>query len=126
MKSALAAGGSATIRNNNQQRNITKEYKLGAMLGRGGFGVVYDGLRMMDGLRVAIKKVEKEAAVVTEDNEPLEAVLMRQVVQVPGVVKILDYVETEKTFYIIMERFSSEDLFDFISERGTLTESLAR
>ena len=125
MKSVLAPPGPATIRETNH-RKISKEYKMGALLGRGGFGVVYDGVRLTDGLRVAIKKVEKEVAVITEDNLPLEAVLMRQVIEVPGVVKILDYIETEKTFYIIMERFSSEDLFDFISERGTLTEHLTR
>ena len=71
MKSVLAPGGPATIRETNH-RKISKEYKMGALLGRGGFGVVYDGVRLTDGLRVAIKKVEKEVAVITEDNLPLE------------------------------------------------------
>ena len=51
---------------------------------------------------------------------------MEQVGEVPGVVKILDYINTQTHFYIIMERFSSHDLFDFISERGPLSEHLAR
>ena len=118
--------GSATIKHTNNNHSLSRDYKIGGLLGRGGFGVVFAGLRRMDGMKVAIKAVTKEKAAVTEDNVPLEAVLMRQVVEVPGVVKILDCIETQETFYIVMERFSTEDLFDFISDRGTLTEPLAR
>ena len=45
----------------------------------------------------------------------------------PGVVRLLDYVETRDSYYIVMEtQTRSIDLFDFISAAGTLPEDVAR
>ena len=107
-------------------QRLSNDYKIVGLLGRGGFGVVYTALRKTDGLKVAIKEVAKEKAPVTGDNLPMEAVLLRLLVDVPGVVKILSHFETKKSFYIVMECFSCVDLYDFISEKGTLSENLAR
>ena len=50
-----------------------------------------------------------------------------QVSDVPGVVRLLDYVETRDSYYIVMETHTrSIDLFDFISAAGTLPEDVAR
>ena len=116
--------GQPRAKHNNQK--LSNEYKIVGLLGRGGFGVVYTALRKTDGVKVAIKEVTKEKATVSEDNIPMEAVLLRLLVDVPGVVKILNHIETKKSFYIIMEWFSCVDLYDFISEKGTLAENLAR
>ena len=126
MKSVLTGPGQSQTRDKLHNQNLSSEYKIVGLLGRGGFGVVYTATRKTDGLKVAIKEVPKERATVSEDNIPMEAVLLRMLVEVPGVVKILDHIETKKSFYIVMECFSSVDLYDFISERGTLAESLAR
>ena len=45
----------------------------------------------------------------------------------PGVVRLLDYVETRDSYYIVMEtQTRTIDLFDFISAAGTLPEDVAR
>merc|ERR1712058_151824 len=101
-------------------------YTVKEEIGRGGFGVVYSAERKSDGLEVAIKEVSKDIDTVTEDNVPLEVALMQQVNAVPGVIKLLDYFDTADSFYVVMERFNSKDLFDFISEQDPLPEHLAR
>merc|ERR1711892_473693 len=95
-------------------------------IGRGGFGVVYAAERKSDGLEVAVKEVSKDMDTLTNNNVPLEVALMQQVNDVPGVIKLLDYFDTTDSFYVVMERFASKDLFDFISEQGPLPEALAR
>merc|ERR1712168_1404054 len=48
------------------------------------------------------------------------------VADVPGVIRLIDYFDMSHSYYIVMERFNSKDLFDFISEQGCLRENLAR
>ena len=44
----------------------------------------------------------------------------------PGVVKLLDYIETSSEYLIVMELLDCCDLFDLISKCGTLKEDVAR
>ena len=106
-------------------RDFTKEFKLGGVLGRGGFGTVHSAVRLIDGMKVAVKEVIKDN-VISKDNVPLEVLLLQQVSDVPGVIRLLDFFETGDSFYIVMEMFNGCDLFDFISERGPLSEEVAR
>merc|ERR1712126_465557 len=109
------------------RKEFFSEYTLGDQIGKGGFGLVFHGVRCKDGLEVAVKEISKdEKVVVTEDNLPLEVALMQHLQDVPGVIRIIDYFDMQDTFYIVMERFNSKDLFDFITERGPLPEPLAK
>ena len=108
--------------------DFQSQYRIKGVLGRGGFGVVHSGIRKEDGQQVAIKEVSKDKvlAYTNSENIPLEIALMQQVADVPGVIRLLDYFDMSNSYYIVMERFNSKDLFDFISEQGCLRENLAR
>ena len=108
------------------KRRVWGLYKVEEVIGKGGFGTVHSAVRRDDGLRVAIKEVAKNRAVTVKDNVPLEVVLLQLVADVPGVIRLLDYFETVDMFYIVMERVEGQDLFDFISESGTLAEDVVR
>ncbi|KAF3861048.1 hypothetical protein F7725_001303 [Dissostichus mawsoni] len=106
------------------------------MLGSGGFGSVFSGQRLSDGLQVAIKQISSdrvqqwarlpgEAAPV-----PMEIALLQQLSEVGGhgaVVRMLDWFCVEgRGFLLVLERPPHcQDLFDFITERGALPERLA-
>jgi serine/threonine protein kinase len=103
------------------------------MIGKGGFGTVYAGVRLRDDKAVAVKHVARSK--VTEWSEeavtgrriPLELKLLQTVQSVDGVIQLLDYFERADSFIYVLEKpANSKDLFDFITEQKVLDESLAK
>ena len=115
-----------------QRAPFERAYRVGEVLGKGGFGTVYAGTRLADGKQVAIKHVAK--AKVTDWTEglggrrvPLELKLLTQVQDIDGVIGLIDFYERSDSFIYILERpANSKDLFDFITEKRVLDEELAR
>ncbi|ODM87460.1 Serine/threonine-protein kinase pim-3 [Orchesella cincta] len=106
-------------------------YDIGQVLGEGGFGTVYSGVRLRDGLPVAIKQVAKvkvkEWRSINNHRVPLEIYLMCKVAHIDGCIKILEFFEKTDSFIIIMERPEpAQDLYDYITAKGILEEHLAR
>ena len=110
---------------------LEKTYKIGKLLGKVGFGVVYSAVRIRDGLRVAIKVVNsskiKHWCQLDGVRVPMEIYVLDRLHGVDGVVRMLEYYAREPTFIIVMERpCPSKDLFDYITEKGVLEEQVAR
>ena len=124
---SLSSKHNTTGEKKSELRQFNKEFKLGGVLGVGGFGTVHSAVRLSDGLDVAVKEIMKDnVTAVGKNNLPLEVLLLQQVADVPGVIRLLDYFETKDSFYLVMEIFNGCDLFDFISEQGPLKEKVAR
>ena len=104
-----------------------KLYKLGWVLGKGGFGTVFTTIRKKDKLHVVVKEVYKAKIIkkIADGKTPLEVALMQQVRDVPGSIRILDWFEMTKSFFIVMEKFTFQDLLDYIIEHEPLKESKA-
>jgi serine/threonine protein kinase len=112
-------------------RKLERLYRVGEILGKGGFGTVYSGQRRKDGLEVAIKHIARakvnEMELLNGRKVPLELKLLHSVQDIHGAIKLLDYFERPDSFVIVMERPpQSKDLFDYITEKKQLDEKLAK
>jgi len=120
------------IKSYKEKEMLETYYQVEELLGQGGFGTVFSGYRRRDGLKVAIKRIlkKKVSSWTTLSNGshiPMELHLLHRVQHVPGVIKLIDTFERSDSFIIIMERPENvKDLFDYITERGCLSEKDAR
>ncbi|KAG1937649.1 serine/threonine-protein kinase pim-3-like [Pimephales promelas] len=117
------------------KRPRKEAYEKGPLLGQGGFGSVYAGIRLSDGLPVAIKYVSKDRTrrrlkVEGQGLLPLEVALMTRVSSAPAcpnVLQLVEWFDHRSHYSLILERpVPCQDLQSFCEENGCVDESLAK
>uniref|UniRef100_A0A8V5H510 non-specific serine/threonine protein kinase n=1 Tax=Melopsittacus undulatus TaxID=13146 RepID=A0A8V5H510_MELUD len=105
-------------------------YRMGPLLGRGGFGSVYSGPSAALGLQVAIKQVARERISSWGHGTriPMEIAMMRKVrSDCSTIIQLLHWFELPDSFLLVLERPEpSQDLFELIRNRGFVPESPAQ
>ncbi|KAF7707806.1 hypothetical protein HF521_016863 [Silurus meridionalis] len=133
-----------------KKSHLLEVYETRELLGKGGFGSVYAGVRKADGLPVAIKYISKRKApekleikfllhvLITRSFLqpghgflPTEVALMSIVNKEPyclNILRILEWYEQPKCYYIVLERPEPcENLHQFCSRYGScLPETVTR
>ena len=122
---------------------IDGRYRVEGVLGEGGFGITYLGYNQKLGMPVAIKEYfpqgttyrdtsgSNEVYVGTEDAESFfnhgkerflsEAKTLVRFNSEPGIVSVMDFVEENKTAYLIMEYLEGETLQQYLKRHGKLS-----
>ncbi|XP_063039316.1 serine/threonine-protein kinase pim-1-like, partial [Melospiza melodia melodia] len=115
------------------QEALQERYRLGSLLGRGGFGSVFAATRVSDGVPVAIKRVPRDrirhwGELPDGTSAPLEIVLLAKVsCGCGGVIQLLEWLELPDSFLLVLERPERcQELSGFLAERGFLPEEEAR
>ncbi|XP_077029003.1 LOW QUALITY PROTEIN: serine/threonine-protein kinase pim-1-like [Agelaius phoeniceus] len=115
------------------QEALQERYRVGSLLGRGGFGSVFAATRLSDGAPVAIKRVPRDrirhwGELPDGSSAPLEIVLLAKVSRgCAAVIQLLEWLELPDSFLLVLERPERcQELSAFLAERGFLPEEEAR
>ncbi|XP_074387584.1 serine/threonine-protein kinase pim-1-like [Zonotrichia albicollis] len=115
------------------QEALQERYRLGSLLGRGGFGSVFAATRLSDGAPVAIKCVPRDlirhwGELPDGTSAPLEIVLLAKVSRgCAGVIQLLEWLELPDIFLLVLERPERcQELSGVLAERGFLPEEEAQ
>ncbi|XP_048364391.1 hormonally up-regulated neu tumor-associated kinase homolog A-like isoform X2 [Sphaerodactylus townsendi] len=99
-------------------------YLVGRMINKGSFAKVMEGLHVPTGEKVAIKVIDKKKA--KQDPYVLKNMKreprIHQMIKHPNIVQLYETLETENSFYMVMELCLGGDLMDRICEKKKLDE----
>ncbi|KAI2662095.1 serine threonine- kinase pim-2-like protein [Labeo rohita] len=127
------------VRAKNGKDNFEKQYKMGTLLGSGGFGSVFSGQRISDGQQVAIKQISRDRIQQWAKVPGIASAVPVEIALLlclgggsgsghRGIIRMLDWFEVPGQGYLIVfeKPQHCQDLFDFITERGALAEPVAQ
>ena len=108
----------------NRQVRFQDHYELGKLIGKGGFGSVFECKHLATGQIRACKIVPKKAS--KKDNKAvLQEFKLLTELDHPNILKVYEMFEDKKYFCIVTELCQGGDLYDWIQANGVLGEQEA-
>ncbi|KAI0002482.1 hypothetical protein BJV74DRAFT_816063 [Russula compacta] len=100
---------------------VVGNYTLGRVIGEGAYGKVRLGTHRLTSTRVAIKQIPKA----------LSATLTREIhhhrqLHHPHITQLYEVIATENSIWLVTELCSGGELFDYLTEKGRLSEEETR
>eukprot|EP01025_Chloroclados_australasicus_P049366 TRINITY_DN5618_c1_g1_i1.p1 TRINITY_DN5618_c1_g1~~TRINITY_DN5618_c1_g1_i1.p1 ORF type:complete len:498 (-),score=89.57 TRINITY_DN5618_c1_g1_i1:1369-2862(-) len=107
--------------------DVSSQYSLGKVLGRGQFGVTKLATRKQDNKKFACKTISKRKLMSEADMEDVrrEVQIMHHLKGHPNIVTLVDSFEDKHDVHLIMELCSGGELFDRIVSQGHYSEKSA-
>ena len=102
--------------------SLRDQYKIGSKLGEGAFGEVRLCTHRVSHEQRAVKVLKKETMDEEEMKSMLNEIQILKNLDHPNIVKIYEYFEDSKRFYIVTDIIEGGELFDEITRRGHFTE----
>ncbi|KAF9648363.1 Pkinase-domain-containing protein [Thelephora ganbajun] len=104
-----------------QKVRVVGNYTLGKVIGEGTYGVVRLGTHRLTGTRVAVKQIPKA----------MSATLTREIhhhrqLHHPHIIQLYEVIATENHIWLVTELCSGGELFDYLVEKGRVSEPETR
>ena len=116
----------STIVEKDLPHTMSARWKLGDVLGEGGYSIVKVGTNKVTNEKAAVKIVSR-IKISTEDEESLlDEVKILKSLDHPNVTRIFDFFEEKTHFYVVMELLEGGELFDRIVQKQFYNEKDAR
>lgn len=102
-------------------------YKLGPVLGRGAFSVVFSAVHLLTRVPVAIKSIEKSTLMDPKRARKLsqEVDIMRNSAH-PCLLQLFELIETASHIHLVMEYMSGGSLLSLVQTQGKMSEKAAK
>ncbi|KAI4888790.1 hypothetical protein NFI96_028293 [Prochilodus magdalenae] len=126
--SSLSGGPPGDILRNFYHTKRVGNYLIGRKLGEGSFAKVREGLHALTGEKVAVKVIDKRKA--KKDSYVTKNLRregqIQQMIRHPNITQLLDILETENSYYLVMELCPGGNLMNHIYEKKRLDEREAQ
>lgn len=107
-------------------RAFQEEYKIGKSLGSGAFGEVRRVIHRATNEGRAVKIFRKDLAVTSSSQQKLmEEINILRSLDHPNIIRVYEFFEDAKRFYIVMEQCNGGELFEEILKRQNFGEPQA-
>ncbi|EFA86693.1 putative protein serine/threonine kinase [Heterostelium album PN500] len=106
------------------ERKLVGNYNLGAIIGKGGFGTVYQGLDVENGDFVAIKQINLTKIPKDQLQGIMNEIDLLKNLNHTNIVKYIRYVKTKECLYIVLEYVENGSLSSIIKKFGKFPETL--
>jgi len=101
--------------------DINLHYDMGREIGSGHFSTVYAATRKDDGVRVAVKAIDKDSVEFKPNLLDREVSILGRVKH-PNIIALLEVFDNDDYFYMVLEYVTGGELFDQIVRRGRYSE----
>ncbi|KAH0785569.1 CAMK family protein kinase [Histomonas meleagridis] len=104
---------------------LVGKYRMFHIIGAGTFSTVKYGQNILTNEPVAVKIISKSSSY-TNYDKLMECLEIMRRLDHPGIVKLIDFLEDESSYFMILEYCGGGELFDFITSRRRVEEPLAK
>ncbi|EGG21702.1 putative protein serine/threonine kinase [Cavenderia fasciculata] len=106
------------------ERKTVGGYNLGAVIGKGGFGTVFQGLDVENGDFVAVKQINLTKIPKDQLQGIMNEIDLLKNLNHANIVKYIRYVKTKECLYIVLEYVENGSLSSIIKKFGKFPETL--
>lgn len=109
-------------------RKRVGNYTIGKTLGKGSFSTVREGKHLQNEQLVAIKIIQKSSILQQEKVRKrfCSEIKVQKGLNHPNIVRCLEWMETERNFYLVLELVQGETMREYLKKRNRIDEEEAK